>query len=360
MGQLGRFLARILLGINLIVALFLLLSVYSSLIDPRIHPIWSCAGYFFPIFLLLNLLFLIFWLFAYRKFVFLPLLALVLCWDSIQTYIPINWKEDTNTKQTIKILSYNTRAFGEKQAHTKTKPNDVLAYLQRCDADIICIQEYIWGDALKRKDIDFALKGYRYKHYLSLGKGLNGLGCYSRYPILSAKPIKYKSNRNGSVAYYIKVEKDTLLVVNNHLESNKILESDVETYQDMIDAPSRTKLLSGSWKLLRKLGEANAIRADQTDIILNEVKESPMKHVVVCGDFNDIPLSYTHQKFNDELKDAFTEAGNGIGITYNQHRLYFRIDHILVSQDINVYECEVDDTFNASDHYPIWCSISWE
>ena len=59
----------------------------------------------------------------------------------------------------------------------------------------------------------------------------------------------------------------------------------------MIDAPSRTKLLSGSWKLLRKLGEANAIRADQTDIILNEVKESPMKHVVVCGDFNDIPLS---------------------------------------------------------------------
>lgn len=67
MGQLGRFLARILLGINLIVALFLLLSAYSSLIDPRIHPIWSCAGYFFPIFLLLNLLFLIFWLFAYRK-----------------------------------------------------------------------------------------------------------------------------------------------------------------------------------------------------------------------------------------------------------------------------------------------------
>ena len=358
MKYIGKLLGLILLGINAIVALMMFLSAYSPSIDPHAHPVASCMGLFFPIFLLANVLFLIFWLLVYRKFMLFPLLALIGCWGSIRTYFPINgWGEDV-PEGAIKILSYNTRAFGEKKPHTKERPNDVLTYLQNSDADIICLQEYIFGGKLKKKDIDYALRDYRYKHYQVLGKGLNGLGCYSRYPILSATPILYKGTRNGSVAYRIKVGNDTLLVINNHLESNKILKSDVETYQEMMDAPSKQKLFAGVRKLWGKMAKATSVRAKQADILVETLRDSKEKSVVLCGDFNDTPISYTHHVLSDELQDAFVETGNGLGFSYNKDRLYVRIDHILVSKNLKVYDCMVDNTIQASDHYPVWCYIS--
>lgn len=360
MRYIGRLLARILLGVNVLAVLLMLLSAYSPYWDAQAHPVCSGMGLFFPVFMLANLLFLLFWLVVCRKFSLLSLLAFVVCWNAVRTYVPLNIGGKAAPENAIKILSYNTRGFGEKAAHTAEKPNPVLDYLRQCDADIICLQEYIWGGKLKRKDIDYALRNYRYKHYQPLADGLNGLGCYSRYPILSATPIKFGKTRNGAVAYRIRVGEDTLLVVNNHLESNKILMSDVETYQDMIDAPESRKVLAGGWKLLGKLAEATSIRAEQVGKVLEHLDKFQGKGVVVCGDFNDSPISYAYRMLSENLKDAFVESGCGIGVSYNLHRMPFRIDHILLSRNLDVYECTVDNTTKASDHYPVWCYLSWD
>lgn len=360
MKYIGQLLGYILLGINAVLALAFLFSAYSPYLNPQTYPIGSCAGLFFPLFLVLNLAFLLFWTVIYRKYALLPLLTLLIGWNSIRTYFPVNWFGSDAPEGAIKILSYNTRAFGERAPHAKEKPNAVLEYLQNSHADIICIQEYIFGGKLKKKDIDYALRDYPYKHYYDLGKGWNGLGCYSRYPILSAKPIEYKTNLNGSIAYYIKVKDDTLVVVNNHLESNKLLESDVEIYQDMVNDPNRQNVSSGARVLLKKLAEASVIRSKQADALLETLKDLKGKKVVLCGDLNDSPISYTHHRLCEELKDAFVESGNGVGVSYNKNRLYFRIDHIFVSRNLSAYQCEVDNTISASDHYPISCYVSLE
>lgn len=358
MKYIGKLLGYILLGCNAVTALLLLLAAYSPNLNPQTYPIGSCMGLFFPIFLVINLAFLFFWLLVRRKYALFPLLILLACWSSIRTYCPINWLGGTPPEDAIKIVSYNTRAFGERQPHTKEKPNEVLKYLQDSDADIICLQEYIFGGKLKKKDIDYALRDYPYKHYYDLEKGLNGLGCYSRYPILSVKPISYQSRLNGSIVYYIKVKNDTLAVINNHMESYKIHESDVETYHEMVDAPSRQNVPSGMKKLLKKLSAATMVRSKQADILLETIRRLKGKNVILCGDLNDSPISYTHHQINKELKDAFVESGNGMGISYNKNRLYFRIDHIFFSGNLSVYQCKVDDTISASDHYPITCYIS--
>lgn len=347
-----------LLSINALVALLLICSAYSPHFSPYTFPVGSCLGLFFPVCLLLNLLFLVIWLFVYRRYILFPILVLLVCSGAIRSYFPINGWGKEPSEESLKILSYNTRAFGLKARHTKEKANEVLAYLQGSDADIICLQEYIWGDKLKKKDIDYALRKYKYKHYQPLGKGLNGLGIYSRYPILSATPIIYKSNRNGSIAYRVRVKNDTLLIINNHLESNKILESDVEAYHDMVDSPSGKKLLAGTRKLLQKMADATRIRAAQADTLLKYIQCATDEHIIVCGDLNDTPVSYTYHTFRRELKDAFAESGNGLGITYNQHRLYFRIDHIFVSKHLEIDDCVVDNSIKASDHYPVVCNIS--
>ena len=97
-------------------------------------------GLFFPVFLLVNVFFLIFWAIVYRRFFLFPLLVFILCWGSIRTYFPINgWGEEA-PEEAIKTVSYNTRAFGEKQPHTKERPKEVLANLQNSDAEFICLQ----------------------------------------------------------------------------------------------------------------------------------------------------------------------------------------------------------------------------
>ncbi len=359
MKYIGRFLGWILLGINLCMVVLLLVCAYSPYVDPVAHPVISCAGLAFPAFLIVNLLFFIFWLVVYRKYALLSLVGFVACIGAIRTYMPINLFASKVPEGVIKVLSYNTMAFEKNRANTKEDPNPVLEYLRNSDADIICLQEYIVGGRLKKKDVDYALRDYPYKHYYKVS-GSNGLGCYSRFPILSAHPVKYASANNGSIAYKINVNGDTLLVVNNHLESNKLTERDKEVYRDMMKDPDKAKVSHGSRLLIKKLAEASAIRAPQADSIARVIAGYEGEGVIVCGDFNDSPISYAHRVIGEDLNDAFVQSGNGFGISYNQNHFYFRIDHILLSKNLKSYQCTVDNTIKSSDHYPIWCYVAKE
>lgn len=357
MKYIGRLLGWILLGINACVAVALLACAYSAYVNPVAHPVWSCVGLAFPAFLIANGLFLAGWLVVCRKYALLPLLAFVCCLGAVRTYVPVNWFAGTAPGNAIKVLSYNTMAFENGQADTKENPNRVLEYLKGSEADIICLQEFILNNRLKKKDVDNALKAYPYRHYYRMPSGANGLGCYSKFPILSAKPLAYASRNNGSVAYTIEVDGDTLLVVNNHLESNKLTEKDKAVYREMMKAPDKQKVFSGARLLVGKLAEASAIRAPQADTIARVVAGFKGGGVIVCGDFNDSPLSYAHRVMEKQLDDAFVESGNGFGISYNQNRFYFRIDHIFLSRNLKPYQCTVDRTIKSSDHYPIWCYV---
>ena len=70
------------------------------------------------------------------------------------------------------------------------------------------------------------------------------------------------------------------------------------------------------------------------------------------------PISYTHRVIAQNLNDAFTQSGRGLGVSYNQNKFYFRIDNILISKNLQSYNCTVDQSIKESDHYPIWCYIA--
>ena len=55
--------------------------------------------------------------------------------------------------------------------------------------------------------------------------------------------------------------------------------------------------------ILRKLKRAFLKRASQVEIIQEYVRRSPYP-VILCGDFNDTPVSYTMGTLTNELKDA--------------------------------------------------------
>ena len=186
------------------------------------------------------------------------------------------------------------------------------------------------------------------------------MAIFSKYPVLSVRQLKYQSDYNGSFVYELKIGKDTVTIINNHLESNKLTKQDKVVYEDILSAPEREKVESGLRLLLGKLAEASAIRAPQADAIAQAVKQSRHPSVIVCGDFNDTPISYTHRVAGRDLNDAFTQSGQGLGISYNQNKFYFRIDHILTSKNLQTYNCTVDKSIKDSDHYPIWCYFTFK
>ena len=62
----------------------------------------------------------------------------------------------------------------------------------------------------------------------------NSIGIYSRYPILKRERIVYPSRANGSMAYYLQIDGDTIIVINNHFESNHLTLTDRENYHEII------------------------------------------------------------------------------------------------------------------------------
>lgn len=362
MKHLGRFVAFLLLACNACVTGLLLFSAYSPYIQPVRHPVQSCAGLMFPVFWLLNIGFLVFWLIIQRyRLSLLSLAGFLLAFSQFCTYFPINFHTDKLPEASCKILSYNIMGFANN-IKSKDGTNPVLTYLKESGADVLCLQEYRAASSsrlLTQKDIDRELSDYPYRRISVNGRGRNNqVACYSKYPILSARVVDYDSEHNGSVVYELKWGNDTVTLINNHLESNKLTKRDKDLYEDILEDPGKEKVKSGMRVLIRKLAEASALRAPQADAVAREVAASPHPYVIVCGDFNDTPVSYTHRTIARQLDDAFTESGCGLGISYNQHKFYFRIDNILVSRNLKAYNCTVDRSIKDSDHYPIWCYVS--
>jgi len=111
--------------------------------------------------------------------------------------------------------------------------------------------------------------------------------------------------------------------------------------------------------MTKRLTPAFKDRAMQAQIISKIIKENENPYVIVCGDFNDTPISYTRHKIKGNLRDAFVDSGFGLGITYNKYRFLFRIDYILHSDNIKSYNCTVGD-LKDSDHYPLWCYLQFK
>ena len=143
-----------------------LLTAYSPYIQPVEHPLRSCLGLAFPIFLIANICFLFFWLIIqHYKLALLPLAGMLLAYPQIRTYMPVNFHTDHLPEESLKILSYNIMGFDG--CTKKDGKNPILTYLQESGADILCLQEYAVSGLrrhLTQRDIDHALKSYPYHH----------------------------------------------------------------------------------------------------------------------------------------------------------------------------------------------------
>lgn len=364
---LRRTFRSIVLGVNIFTLLLLLSSFLSWYVSPAKFLIFAYLGLAFPFILVANLILFAFWCIILKwKIVLLNIIVFVICYSPITTYFPIHIFSDDVPEGSIKVLSYNVRAFNWELNKKWKADMPMIQYLRSVDADIICMQEYVVSTNDKRattRNLQKVLKVYPYYSVIPLrpsnGRYEYGLACFSKYPIKAIMSIPIVSSDNGVALYKIEVNGKIITVINNHLESNRLTSADKQLYKDFLRARDSRKLDEVTQNLESRLGSAFRKRAPQVDIVSGYVAEQNTDAVIVCGDFNDSPISYSYKTMKKELLDAYAETGFGPGITYHENYFWFRIDFIMYSKNLEAYKCTVDKV-KFSDHYPIWAYLHFK
>ena len=356
--QLKTFTVNLVAGANIATVILMLCSGYADRLNPAEYPMLSCLSLAFPVFLIVNMLFLFFWLtFKWRK-VWIPIVGYLLAYPPLSLYMPLNFHQEVE-EGSLKIISYNVCQYGGNFKYEQGF-DTVFSYLKRQQADIVCLQED--ADTWRRFVMQRYKKIYDYNDttiFCNDALGMNGVGIHTRVPILKKERIAYQSRANGSVAYYLKLDNgDTLLVINNHLEGTHLSKEDRANYERMIKGKmKRDTVREESVMLLEKLARSAAKRAPEADAVHAYIESHRQYPIIVCGDFNESPISYAHRTIAQGLHDCFAETGKGFGLSYNRKGYYVRIDHIFCSDHFEPQKCEIDSDMDASDHFPMLCWV---
>lgn len=356
--QLKNITRKMIAGANVATIIMMLLVGFSDHVNPATHPMLSLVGLAFPIMMLINIGFLIFWLIFCKRMVIIPFVGFIIAYAPVRTYIPFNMPHETPIGA-IKVMSYNVHYFGGRGGKFDPQAaDDILSYLEKTKPDILCLQEdngWVRSQIQERLDSIFP-----HSDRASFGESeeQSSLGIYTRFPIIRKEIIPYKSKGNGSCAYYIDVNGKIVAVVNNHFESNCLTAADKSKYKAILKGDVETDSAKSETRYIAaKLADASRRRAPQVDAVHEYVEKIKKKYpVVVVGDFNDNPISYTRRVMAQGLTDCYVETARGLGLSYNQKGFYVRIDNIMCSDHFTPYNCHVDNKISASDHNPI---VSW-
>lgn len=346
-------------SLNIVVIVLMATVGYAGSLNPTVHPTMATLTLAFPFFLFFNLCFLVFWLCVRWKWALLPIAGMVVCFQPVHKYMPVNIGS-TNTDGAIKILSYNLGGFeggGGDKDMIESAATRIMDYLYNCDADIICLQEAAQG-RVQNQLTDTLQEKYQYYCERIKPGGGDVLSVFSRYPILRATEVDYPSKGNITVAYLFNIQGQDVVVVNNHLETNGLSLDDRANFVGLVEGNMTTTEAQGEGRMLfSKVSAAAAKRAPQAQAVQKfiENERSKGRSVIVCGDFNDNPLSYTVRTIGQGLTDCFVSTGCGPGWSYHKNMMLVRIDHIFCSDEWEPIDAQIDTKITASDHYPIYC-----
>ena len=347
---------RITLMLNLLAALALWACCASTWLHPADFPHLALAGLLFPIVLAVNLCFVLIWIPINYKRIWIPLATTLPCLGFLLDYCPMSFGSIEAPEGSIKLLTWNTANYGTEWEDKEEGRFLTTEYIKDSQADIICLQESsIWKEAIK----DFSNSMDSMGYYSDRD---HGTVLFSRYPILDGDTLQYDTKgdkgarTNSSKWYKLLIGGDTIVLVNNHLESNHLREEVKSRYVETLDRPEYEGIRESGHNIGSRLKKSTTLRGYQTDSLVLLTKRFETYPIIFCGDFNDTPISYTYQHLKRVLKSAYRESGKGIGLSYNQRGFWVRIDHIFVSEHWQTYNTHIDNSIRTSDHYPL---VSW-
>ncbi len=322
---------KLLFVVNSLLATLLLIAYLGYYISPNTLSLFSFLSLAIPILIIVNLLFVIYWLLKLKKQFLLSTIILLIGYQYITKFYSLSEKKVLLIDD-IKIMSYNVRMFNlYNWIDEENVDKKIYDFINEKAPDILCIQEFHPSKKLDLK--------YPYK-YVKIRTNQNNFGhaIFSKYRIINSGSLNFSNSSNNAIFVDLIKEKDTFRVYNVHLESLKI------------NPEKETLTQENSEKLRIRVENAFKKQANQASLILQHQQKSNYKSII-CGDFNNNAFSWVYNTLKTDKNDAFEIAGKGFGNTFD-YKFAFRIDFILTDKafEVNNYK-----TFPVkySDHFPI-------
>ncbi|TPN85462.1 endonuclease [Aquimarina algicola] len=329
--------------VNSIAATALLLSYLLPYVSPKMFSLLSVLSLAVPILIVVNVLFLLYWIILLNKKGLLSFIVLMLGISHVSSLYKLGGTStpEEDLEYDFSIMSYNVHSFNRfAWIDSETIPQDISRLVKEEKPDIFCAQEFY-----NNPDIDFSQYKYKYENFKN-DNGELALVIFSKFPIVNKGSLELKKTNNNIIFSDIATQNDTIRVYNIHLQSHKI--------------SSQTNALAkaDSQKLLKRIRISFEKQQEQTEMLIEHMKTSPYKNIIM-GDFNNTAYSYVYKQIKSNgFQDAFKKAGSGFGKTFKFELFPVRIDFILVPNDYEVVSFKsFDEEF--SDHYPIFSRIKF-
>lgn len=358
-----------------LVSILTLLGLILGYLSPFVHPstFWAIPffGLAYPVFISITLILLIIWAFLKSRWFFV-VLAFILIGGKLHfrmITLPFGQEELAENVNSLKLVSYNVRLFdlyNFSETGDSTNRNGIFSYLKESNADVVCFQEFYQQDKptnFPTKDtlihiLDATHFHDRYSHQ-KVGRQKFGIAMFSKHPMISRGDVMFDDPLNKDNNYCIFADivkgKDTFRIYNVHLQSLKFQKDDYAVFGINSQNPIVGDKKSNVRLMLDKLRFAYPKRAEQAKKVVEHMEQSPYE-VIICGDFNDTPLSYVYNTFYSRFTDAFKNSSSGIGITYAGKVPAGRIDYIFHSKKLHSTQFKIHQKVH-SDHKAIECII---
>ena len=351
-----RSLVQFLTALQVVAAVALLACAATVYVSPASWPLASVVTMGFPFFLLAALVIGGLALIFTPRRVWITLVALLLCIGCIRNFAPINIPR-TPAPDDWHVMTWN---MGGTQWNDSTLER-LRQYLTQQRLDILVVQEISSPNADELAQLLHSQMPYSRFYEDSQWYGHT---IVSRWPVIDYEKIT-QNGANRAILYRLQSPlADTLFVISCHLQSMH-LDAEVrsgysaivhrqETDPDSVEHTSHT--------LLSHIMDNGALRALQADTVASFLNSHADRPLIIAGDLNDTPVSYTRQRIFEAapLYDCWRSAGNGLGRSFNRDAIYVRIDHIFCGKSHFSPKRCVMDTTRISDHYPLHCWLETE
>jgi endonuclease/exonuclease/phosphatase family metal-dependent hydrolase len=370
MGSLRKFIIRLFLVLNIAAGLLFLLACCNGFLHPEKWWFIAMLAFFFPLFLVLLLVFLFFWLVAHPRYAWISLLCLIIGWQNIHAFFGFSLaphhfpKKDSGS---IRVLTWNVRSWDE---FSVKKPNGsahrlpMLELIGKQDADILCFQEFYEPADSSKSNIHYISRklGFPYfffsrDYHNHLNKYETGSVIFSKYPVIATGQIHFDNDtlhKRGSLIFTdLNINGKKIRVFTTHLQSVLFKPKDFRNVEIIRNAED--SMLEASRSLVKKLKFALGLRGFQADTVRRQLDKSPYP-LIICGDFNDVPNSYVYFQIRGSLQDAFIKKCFGVGRSYIYIAPTLRIDYILPSKEFSVMQT-INLTPPYSDHHAVMTDL---
>lgn len=345
-----KVLRYILLVINALFALALIVSTLAGRIAPDQMAAVSILSYGYFLLVLINVVFILVWLFLSRWEFLLSATAIVVRFSFLPLFFQVGGTlEVSAAADNVKVMTFNSHNFAGLDSDTlMTKDSGAVLFLSILDEeepDVLCIQE-CFAPCNEQVNLIDSLKARGYRHYYGV-HGDNPKAAsllFSRCRIVQGHDMDHKSK------FYADIVKNghKFRVCCVHLDSYQLGEADKASLDNLTGLHPD----SSTHKLVDKFVETTRRhQAEWNDELLPLIEKTKVP-IIVAGDFNDTPASYIYQQITHHLNDPYVEQGRGFGTTYHGPFPAFRIDFIFHSPELEALSYKRVKT-NISDHYPI-------